>query len=289
MTKEENDREKLKNLRVSIQQHFEDCAMLFQQLPEAEHDYYAGKILDGRNRWLACRSADVEPVFREYEGDQPVQYVLSMNLRRRHLTISQRATVAADLANLKREDTLIQNRTDARKQATVQISQQAAADMVGVSRTTVQDAVALRKSDDLLYRQVQAGKLTLKGADRRAHPQKYKRHAALVASMKTQEAAAKESEAETETAKRTLAECEQVIFDGLQKMQEEFSELPPEGFKDLVRVDHHPHWPRGPGTIRGETEELLEELRKKQLEKWRVPEVEINAYIRSWISSQAYE
>lgn len=34
------DREKLKNLRTAIQCHMEDGAMLFQQLPEAEHDYY---------------------------------------------------------------------------------------------------------------------------------------------------------------------------------------------------------------------------------------------------------
>jgi hypothetical protein len=40
MTKDESDREKLHNLRASIQAHLEDGAMLFQQLPEAEYDFY---------------------------------------------------------------------------------------------------------------------------------------------------------------------------------------------------------------------------------------------------------
>lgn len=37
---EDRDRDRLKNLRTSIQCHMEDGSMLFQQLPEAEHDYY---------------------------------------------------------------------------------------------------------------------------------------------------------------------------------------------------------------------------------------------------------
>jgi hypothetical protein len=39
MTKEESNREQLKNLRRSISQHMEDAAMLFMQLPEQEHDF----------------------------------------------------------------------------------------------------------------------------------------------------------------------------------------------------------------------------------------------------------
>jgi ParB-like chromosome segregation protein Spo0J len=159
---------------------------------------YQGKILDGRNRYRACDKAEVEPQFVEYEGDQPIQYVLSLNLRRRHLTTSQKATVAADLANIHREDTLIQNRSDARKQATVRISQEDAAAMVGVSRTTVQDAVSLKRTDDLLYKQVQAGKMTLRQAIRRAHPQKYKRQRAWVAQWKADEAAHKGADPQAE-------------------------------------------------------------------------------------------
>lgn len=60
---------------------------------------YEGQVLDGRNRLAACRIAGVEPEFTEYEGDEPLYFVLSHNLHRRHLTESQRAMVAARIVD----------------------------------------------------------------------------------------------------------------------------------------------------------------------------------------------
>ncbi|HVC94219.1 MAG TPA: ParB N-terminal domain-containing protein [Pirellulales bacterium] len=61
---------------------------------------FEGQILDGRNRFKACKMAKRQPSFEPWEGNDPVAFVVSMNLRRRHLNESQRAIVAAKLASL---------------------------------------------------------------------------------------------------------------------------------------------------------------------------------------------
>lgn len=63
---------------------------------------YQGKILDGRCRYRACEIAGVMPSVTQYAGDNPLAFVVSHNLHRRHLNESQRAMVAARLADLQR-------------------------------------------------------------------------------------------------------------------------------------------------------------------------------------------
>lgn len=101
--------------------------------------FFDGMLLDGRNRMKACEELGIEPLIEEIEdsGDgsfDPFRWVLSMNLHRRHLTESQRAMVAAKLANMK---------GGRPSKETVQIctvSLEQAADMLSVGRTSVSNA-----------------------------------------------------------------------------------------------------------------------------------------------------
>lgn len=57
---------------------------------------HEGKILDGINRFNACNEVGATPAFVDYEGDDAWGYVISKNVKRRHLTGSQRAIFAVE-------------------------------------------------------------------------------------------------------------------------------------------------------------------------------------------------
>lgn len=92
------------------------------------------RILDGRNRLRACYEACVKPEFADYDGDDPVTFVVSLNLNRRHLDESQRAMVAAKIANL------AEGRPSKTTGAVAPVSQAKAGEQLDVSRDSVKRA-----------------------------------------------------------------------------------------------------------------------------------------------------
>ena len=61
---------------------------------------YKGLILDGRNRYKACQLVGVNPRIEEFNAQiserSPEEFVLSRDLRRRHLSVGQKAAVALE-------------------------------------------------------------------------------------------------------------------------------------------------------------------------------------------------
>src|SRR5215218_6956092 len=57
-------------------------------------------ILDGRNRYRAARESSVDCPTVPFSGNDAAAFVVSLNVHRRHLSESQRAMIAARLANV---------------------------------------------------------------------------------------------------------------------------------------------------------------------------------------------
>lgn len=92
---------------------------------------YDGKILDGRHRYKACRQLGISYRFETYTGDKPLIEVISLNLKRRHLSNAERAMMAAKVSNL----------TQGQKADTANaVSQEQAASMFKVSADSLQRA-----------------------------------------------------------------------------------------------------------------------------------------------------
>lgn len=59
---------------------------------------YEGKIIDGRNRLLACQKANVEPTFRILNTTLELsEYVIAKNLKRRHLSSGERTRIGIEI------------------------------------------------------------------------------------------------------------------------------------------------------------------------------------------------
>lgn len=120
-----------------------------------------GQILDGRNRFKACQEVGVIPAFRDYEGDNPTAFVISLNLKRRHLNESQRGLVAARLEGLAHGQ-----RADIARDANLHVlTRQESADLLNVGTRTVASAKKVEeKGSPELVAAVEQGKIAVSTA-----------------------------------------------------------------------------------------------------------------------------
>ena len=143
---------------------------------------YNGQVLDGRNRLAACNLAGVEPVVRFLEdtdiGGVPIGYVVSCNLRRRHLNPSQLAMVGIELEKLYAQEAykrMTAGTADPRAARPQGRSRDQAASRLGISGRSVQRAKVVNDGGcEALSEAVTAGRLSVNAAERfvRAFPDK---------------------------------------------------------------------------------------------------------------------
>lgn len=118
---------------------------------------HEGQILDGRNRYRACVAAGVDAHMTTFVGTDPLAFVISKNLHRRHLNESQRAMVARRLVTLTRGG---DQRADSRD-----VSLRGAGRALNVAVRTIKDASAVQaKGAPELVAAVDRGEISVNAA-----------------------------------------------------------------------------------------------------------------------------
>lgn len=122
------------------------------------------KIIDGRNRYNACRQLEIEPQTIEWIGEEKdlVPFIVSLNLHRRHLNESQRAMVAAKLVNIQNGG---DRKSNQKQNFNSDFSLQNASDLLNVSKPTIISAKKVQqKATPELAEQVNQGNIAVSAA-----------------------------------------------------------------------------------------------------------------------------
>jgi ParB-like nuclease domain len=142
-----------------------------------------GRILDGRNRLRACIQAGVEPEFRTWRGPGSlITFVISKNVRRRHLSGGQAACIALALlphleeeARKRMEATQAQPGEQVGAKGTEVIpgpvpdageARERAAALIGINPHYISDVKKLYRQNGPLFDEVRTGRKSLPAAMR---------------------------------------------------------------------------------------------------------------------------
>lgn len=153
---------------------------------------FEGKILDGKNRFKACTKLGIEPITKEYDGNDPLSFVISNNVMRRHLTESQRAMLATEMLpefEAKAKERKIESNKTRNKKPTVSIdtvdkseykrSTKEAGDLFGIGQGIVSKAKKIKKAADEgeiekeTIADIIKGKKTVNAVDKELHDKRY--------------------------------------------------------------------------------------------------------------------
>jgi hypothetical protein len=132
---------------------------------------YNGQILDGRHRHKAIVELKLPLTEKEVvewkptAGDSPTKYVVSQNVNRRHLDESQRAIIAAELANGTHGGDRSKGPIDA-------LTEEGAANMLNVSEKSVQRAKKVLNGNPKLAEEVRKGSIKVSAAQKFAESDK---------------------------------------------------------------------------------------------------------------------
>jgi ParB-like chromosome segregation protein Spo0J len=147
---------KLQSIPPDAQIEFHPLSMLFPLMEGPDFDalvadikangqcepitLHEEKILEGRNRYRACKQLGKDTRSEPYIGDDPLGYVISKNLRRRHLIPAERAVIAEKLATMPQGE-----RTDLLSAKLRKVNQAEAAKIMNISVRYIQMVKAVGK------------------------------------------------------------------------------------------------------------------------------------------------
>jgi hypothetical protein len=193
---------------------------------------YEDKILDGRNRYRAVVKAGrqfslKEENFRPYTGNDPLGFVISANLHRRHLNESQRALIAGKVVTAKLGD------NQHKKGFTIED----AAKTFKVSEASVKTAKQVEeKAAPEIKEKVQKGELRLNAAKAIIEKPEKEQQAELDRIKQGREAAAKKRKEEKAKAagekgpKVPKPNQEMIDLDNFKKKWQAFNDMQRRGF-----------------------------------------------------------
>ncbi|MEI8248840.1 MAG: ParB N-terminal domain-containing protein [Lentisphaerota bacterium] len=139
-----------------------------QQIPVI---MYKGKLLDGRNRWRACRELGRMVKYVEWHGPGTAEeMILAINLRRRHLTTGQKAAIAVKLLPFIEQQAAKRSKSGKAADPGAKLHQgrsnELAGEQVGVSSRSVAKAKKIQKDSADIFHQLFTGQITIGQAEK---------------------------------------------------------------------------------------------------------------------------